>query len=267
MESGFQIRYSVLRFICVNACHSYISSSHFPSLQSSISLSYILYCGAPVSLQNAPKTSPKSLSELAPEFVIHIIESLSSFKTPCSWTVPPTTSSIFGVSTPSQLPTAVRPRFKCYQDALELLQIQGRITADGKLVVPEEPCEKDELQFINGLNKLISNRDRDVPAQQAALCLNKAFIPNRLNNQTRLCKQNRRCWLRWKLTTAFPSHNLETYICRITPRRNIRASLSSIVVSGYSLRPRTWKLECCASNQSVWRSWRSWGTQSRGLAC
>ena len=155
------------------------------------------------------------------------------------------------------------PTSDCRTPSLQMLPGRRRTPADptqsnrrwgAGQVIPEETCDKEELQLINGLNKLISNRDRDVPAQQAALCLNKAFIPNRLKNQTRICKQKRHCWLRRKFTTTLSSYNLETYIFRITPRRNIRASLSSFVVSGYSLRPRTWKLECCASNQSVWRS-------------
>ena len=71
---------------------------------------------------------------------------------------------------------AVRPRFKVYQDALELLQIQGKVTADGKLVIPEEAYDKEELQPISGLNKLTSSGGFDLHARQAALGLDKAFI-------------------------------------------------------------------------------------------
>ena len=71
---------------------------------------------------------------------------------------------------------AVRPHFKIYQDALELLQIQGKVTADGKLVIPEEAYDKEERQPISGLNKLTSSGDFDLHARQAALGLDKAFI-------------------------------------------------------------------------------------------
>ena len=41
-----------------------------------------------------------------------------------------------------------------------------------------------------------------------------------------MCKQNWCCWLQWKLKTAFPSHNLETYVFRNFPGRNVRAPLT-----------------------------------------
>ena len=54
----------------------------------------------------------------------------------------------------------VRPRFKCYQDALELLHFQGKLTADEKPVILEQSCDKKYLQLVNGLIKLTSNGDR-----------------------------------------------------------------------------------------------------------
>ena len=59
----------------------------------------------------------------------------------------------------------VTPRSECYQDVPGLLQIQGRMTADGKLVIPEETCDKEEPQLINGVDKLISSGDRDLHAR------------------------------------------------------------------------------------------------------
>ncbi len=121
---------------------------------------------------------PKSLSEFAPELIIHIFESLSSFEDIVS--LNSTSHYFFNIwrTNTVSISDAVRPRFECYQDALELLQIQGKVTADAKLVISEEPCEKEELQLIKGLNKLTSSGDRGFHARQAALGLNEAFILN-----------------------------------------------------------------------------------------
>ena len=121
---------------------------------------------------------PKSLSDFAPELIVHIFKSLGSFEDIVS--LNSTCDYFFNIwrTHTVSISDAVRPRFECYEDALELLQIQGKVTADGKLVISEEPCEKGELQLINGLNKIMSSEDRILHARQAALDLNKAFVLN-----------------------------------------------------------------------------------------
>ena len=130
----------------------------------------------------------------------------------------------------------------------EILQIQGKVTAEGKLVISEPPREKRDLQLINGFKKLLSSGDRDLHPRQGALGLEKAFIHN--VSKTKLDWAN-------KIGNIGNDGNLQRYflptIIRHTYLGVSGVKFQSLVLaySPFWMFAETKKFEYCTSNRSV----------------